>query len=268
ANAASRQLFETALETPGERAFGIVGIATPAPSLAGWRPAGCDADRGCYTTLGEDRVIGTVIALVPDTAPANIHTSTPNARDILRHGLDETYLKNDQAREQILGHVAAFVEAFEPLQATLNDSTITAYLEWNTTADLDLHVYEYGTRAHVYTAFPESEDGGHLDADDQDGYGPEHYYAECAALKNGGDFRFSVGYFAGSGPVTARLRLKVGNSARTYTRVLEAPSGQQSLTAPTSFVVLHAKKSGDALDAKHQLIDDYEIELEPSAGTE
>jgi hypothetical protein len=281
ANAAYRQLFETELKTPGERSFGIVGIASPAPSLAGWHPLECEDPEhkklGCYTTLQEDLVIGGVILLQPDTARANIFTKTPAPKDIFRHRLDQTYLKNDAAREQILRHVAAFVSAFEPLEAMVNQSQISAYLEWDTNADLDLHVWERDNKAHVYATFPESDFGGHLDADDLDGYGPEHYYAECSTLKEGVAFRFAVGYFAGLGPVPARLRLKIGTAARTYATVLAAPTQEESITKHQTVVTLTAKKqpkssSGadteHAYDSKYQLIDDYELEVERAPGVE
>jgi hypothetical protein len=266
ANAAYHRLFETALPTPGERSFGIVGVALPAPSLAGWHPPSCPG-LGCYTTLEEDLIIRGVNFLLPDTAPDNVAVDTVGSTDDKGHSLIENYLANPTARAQILDHVSAFVGAFEPLEVMLNTSTITAYLSWDSGADLDLHVWERDARAHVYTAFPESEFGGHLDADDQDGYGPEHYYAECAALADGTDFLFAVGYYAGEGPVTAELRLTVGEATRVYKRELAAPTRGQSLTQPVPMVRLRAKKQAP-FDPKHQLIDDYEVELVASVGVE
>jgi hypothetical protein len=259
ANAAYRRLFETVLETPGERSFGIVGVALPAPSLAGtWFPAGCSS-LGCYTTLEEDLVIGGVQAVLPDTAPSNVPDETVGTSDLNRHDLIDTYLRNPASRERILAHVGAFVSSFEPLETTLNDSAITAYLEWDTDADLDLHVYE-GGGGHVYAAFPESEDGGQLDADDMDGYGPEHYFAECDLLK-AGDLRFAVGYYEGDGPVTARLRIKVGNTVRAYRRELTRALGTRSFTEPEAIASIHVTNLDDdkRYDSKNQLIDDYEI---------
>lgn len=268
ANAAYRRLFQTALPTPGERDFGIVGIALPAPTLAGWQPPGCPV-LGCYTTLSEDLIIRGVHSQLGDTAPPNVSGASPlpSRTDLFWHGLTETYLETKEAREQILNHVAAFVHAFEPLEATLNDSTVTASLEWDSTADLDLHVFEQFASHHVYGDF---RDGvGKLDLDDQDGYGPEHYYTECAELE-GGDFRFAVGYYDGEGPATARLRIKIGQTARTYKHVLAEALHDTSTRDPETFVVLHVVNRADdesgknIVDGHKQLIDDYDIELQGS----
>jgi hypothetical protein len=267
ANAAYRRLFESALPTPGERSFGIVGIATPTQDIAGWHPAIC-SPVGCYTTLAEDLVIKAVRSTLPSTAPPNMSGAvlTAGTRDLGWHGLEGSYLRHDASRKQILEHVAAFVAEFEPLEKKTNDTGITASLAWNTEADLDLHVYERDGRGHVYPDF--ATDTGFLDLDDRDGFGPEHYFAHCPDLEDG-DFRFAVGYFSGEGPVTARLQLKVGEAVRTYQRVLDEPIGEHSLRNPTNLVVLRVLDRRESpVDANDQLIDDYEIEFEPSAGVQ
>ena len=267
ANAAYRQLFEIEPAARGDRAFGIVGIASPAPALAGsWRPPGCDVLRGCYTTLADDKIIGAVIRQLGDTAPANIHTDTPGTTDVFFHKLDETYLRNAEAREQILDHVAAFVGAFEPFEGEpLTDSEITADLTWDNDADLDLHVWE--GRNHVYIDFPASKVHGGLEADALDGGGPEHYYSVCEGLKQG-DFIFAVGYFAGVGPVTATLNVKVGSITRSYTRVFDEAAGSASLTRPLNMArikVLARDRKGNLAerydDATNELIDEYQFDL-------
>jgi hypothetical protein len=239
ANAAYRSLFESAQPTPGERDFGIVGVALPAPTVAGWSPPECEP-LGCYTTLETDLIVQSVVAAMraavdySDTAPPNVF-ALPTAADPLSHGFRETYLGLEAPRKQILDDVARFVSAFDPLEVTIPDAMITASLEWDTSADLDLHVYENGATEHVYYAYPDGE--GHLDAD-ATGYGPENYSAKCGAVK-AGDFRFAVGYVGGPGPVRARLRVQAGGTTRTFEKTLTAAQGHAANTQPETFAWLH-----------------------------
>jgi hypothetical protein len=233
ANAAYRRLFETALPTPGQEDFGIVSVALPGPTVAGWQPAACPVV-GCYTTLVNDVVVAVVRQRLPDTAPANATAGLDWVRyDWTGHYLRESYLRVKSSREQILDHVASFVSAFGPLTRTIHDAAITASLEWDTTADLDLHVYENDESEHVYYDFPDGKVGV-LDADDPDGYGPENYYGECQGLASG-TFRFAVGYYDGQGPVRARLRVQAGDITRTFQQTLDMPTQGHSRTSPTTF---------------------------------
>jgi hypothetical protein len=252
ANAAHRSLFPSD-SAPGQRSFGIVGVATPAPTVAGWSPSDCGL-LGCYTTFFEDLVMQAVRRKLPDTLPANMSAllvgGRPSGGDLLYHGLLESYLQVDDARERILGQVAAFVEGFDELEWTVHDGMITVSLEWDSDADLDLHVYENDGAEHVYYAYPAGA-GGFLEADDDDGYGPENYRADCGYVGAGG-YEFAVGYFAGSGPTTARLRVQAGDLVRTFTKVLTAPQGRASHTDPTTLAHLEVVSKGGQ---------DYELAL-------
>jgi len=270
ANAAYRRLFEVEPKTAGERAFGIVGVATPTPLIAGkWFPPECSPPPaapgseakalGCYTTLDEDKVIGVVQDLVRDTAPGNVPDKTVGSSDKLLHKLVETYLLNPVAREQILNHVAAFVAAFEPLEVTPNDSLISAYLEWDAAnADLDLHVYE--GLEHLYSVFPESKHGGELEADDSAGPKAEHYSNECAVL-GAGHLRFAIGYYAGPGPVNTTLRVKVGELVRSYPGVVSEPLAGGSFHSPVPVATVRVTNRDRALDRKHMVVDEYDVDL-------
>jgi hypothetical protein len=271
ANAAYRRLFDLEPKTPGERAFGIVGIASPAPQIAGDQfppecpPAPPESNRkgeelGCYTTLDEDAIMGWVRRVLPDTAPANVFDETVGSSDGNRHDLVDVYLRNPAAREQILQHVSAFVAGFEPLAVASNDSLVSAYLEWDGDADLDLHVYENDGGGHVYSRFPDSEYGGNLEADDWDGPSAEQYYAECAVLE-AGDLHFAVGYYEGSGHVNARLRVKVADLVRTYEGFLPEPLGEGSFRSPARIATLYVKNRDRRLDRRHMLVDEYDVEL-------
>jgi uncharacterized protein YfaP (DUF2135 family) len=154
--------------------------------------------------------------------------------------LIESYLRVGSAREQIMEHVASFVASFDPLTRVIHDAMITASLEWDTTADLDLHVYENDESEHVYYDNQDSAIGA-LDADDSDGYGPENYYGECQGLQSG-TFRFAVGYYDGAGPVHARLRVQAGATTRTFAQTLDMPTHSESRTDPTTVGYLEVKR--------------------------
>lgn len=233
ANAAYRRLFETSLKTPGQGSFGVVGVASPAAEVAGWRPKLCEP-LGCYTTFREDAVITVARALAPDTLDANLSglSGDPWSTDPLWHGLRDAYLRGDASRERILSHVKAFVDEFEDLDLSLHDAAVTVSLDWDTDADLDLHVYENDGLQHVYYAYPRGA-AGYLEADDSDGYGPEHYRATCGELMPGG-YRFAVGYFAGDEPTHVRLRVQAGALTRTWRRTLPAAQGRASHTDPVT----------------------------------
>jgi hypothetical protein len=240
------------LPAQGQDSFGIVSIATPAPDVAGWMPDLC-APTGCYTTFAEDVVMNAVRSTLPDTLPANLigNVGGPRANeDALWHGLRESYLQIEPSRERVLTHVAAFVEQLDDLEWTIHDSMITVSLEWDSEADLDLHVYENDGAEHVYYAYPAGA-AGYLEADDDDGHGPENYRADCGYVA-AGSYRFAVGYFAGSAPTTARLRVQVGDLTRTFTRVLPSAQGRASHTEPITVAFLEVAALDD---------DQYEVAL-------
>lgn len=252
ANAAHRRLFETVRPAQAQHAFGIVSIATPAAEVAGWMPDVC-APLGCYTTFAEDVVVNAVRAALPDTLPANLIGSAGGLRangDLLWHSLRESYLQVEHSRERVLSHVEAFVDQLDELEWTIHDSMITVSLEWDSDADLDLHVFENDGAEHVYYAYPAGA-AGYLEADDEDGYGPENYRADCGYVA-AGSYRFAVGYFAGSTPTTARLRVQVGDLTQTFVRVLPSAQGRASHTEPATMAFLEVAALDD---------DQYEVAL-------
>jgi hypothetical protein len=263
ANAAYRQLFETSLVTPGKEDFGIVAVALPAPTVAGWAPDSCPA-AGCYTTLINDVVVAAVRQVLPDTAIAKPNVATgPDwvEYDWTGHSLIDSYLRVRSAREQIMGHVAGFVAHFGQLRRVIHDAMITASLEWDTSADLDLHVYENNESEHVYYDNQDSAIGA-LDADDADGYGPENYYGECQGLQSG-TFRFAVGYYDGEGPVHARLRVQAGATTRTFEQTLDQATHGESRTDPTTVGFLEVKRLPELPDPSD--IVPYDLRLFGSA---
>ncbi|MBN1654448.1 MAG: hypothetical protein JXA30_11820 [Deltaproteobacteria bacterium] len=240
-NTAYRRLFEVANAPYSGNNFRIVSVANPSNTVAGESPDACGV-LGCYTTYELDLVIEALLALplefgLGNTLPPNVFgTGSKKPRDALGHGIVETYLHLDNTREQILNHVAAQVGAFEEQKAVASDGMITATLEWDSAADLDLHVFERDERDHVYWAYP-SSGVGHLDLDNQDGFGPEHYYAECGYAEDG-LYQFAVGYYEGEGPVTARLYVQAGDIARSFSVEIDEPQGRASITDPVPVAYL------------------------------
>jgi hypothetical protein len=118
----------------------------------------------------------------------------------------------------------------------------------------------------VYWKYPDSRNGGHLEGDNRDGSDAEYYRAECGVLTRG-DIRFAVGFYAGDGPVEAKLLIKVAGVARTFPVELDLAAEHLSVTEPMEVVALrsiqHPKdEDGDEYDPNDQLIDDHVIEFE------
>ena len=112
---------------------------------------------------------------------------------------------------------AKFGEGRETIQGVnvrVGDPQFT--LIWDTDADLDLHVEEPGG-SHLYWADRRGAQGGELDVDDTDGFGPENIYWN-RTLRNGqttlgngppGVYHWKVKYYQGFGGESKRTRWKV-----------------------------------------------------------
>ncbi len=113
-------------------------------------------------------------------------------------------------------------------------------LIWDTRADIDIHVLEPGG-SHIYWESRNGNEGGELDVDDVDGYGPENVYW-VQGQGPPGDYKWYVHYYGGLGGIAAPTRWKVrlkhdgkvtiyqgrlnfiGAKSRTYSFNVEAPS--------------------------------------------
>jgi hypothetical protein len=105
-------------------------------------------------------------------------------------------------------------------------------LIWNSTADLDLHVLEPGG-SHIFWENRHGTQGGDLDVDDIDGFGPENVFWGGGLNKgNGppGEYRWYVHYYGGLDgnlPTHWRVRLKFGGDYKVFEGRLNA-IGQRS----------------------------------------
>lgn len=118
----------------------------------------------------------------------------------------------DVFTDLVIGSIAAAL----PIPATIStNSILTAQLRWEDYADMDLHILE-PNNGHVFYS---AKNGyyGHLDLDDTDGLGPEHYYTDsntkCDEL-DGKLWKLSVHqYPSGGAKAVIHLLIKVGDSA-------------------------------------------------------
>jgi hypothetical protein len=91
-------------------------------------------------------------------------------------------------------------------------------LIWNTRADLDLHVLEPGG-AHIYWEYRNGNQGGELDVDDVDGFGPENVYW-VQGQGPPGEYKWYVHYYGGLGgssvPTQWKVRLKHNGEVKLF----------------------------------------------------
>lgn len=107
--------------------------------------------------------------------------------------------------------------------AQVHNGEIQFTLTWDRPVDLDLHVMVRGEELHFdHRVGTAGAEGGILDVDDLDGYGPENVYwaAGKAPQPAAGQyiiFQPSVHYFSGSGVVNYTLEYKVTGDGRLST---------------------------------------------------
>ena len=158
------------------RGFGNVGVATPASSVRSGGP---------YLTLNEDTVINGVRALYSNTLPGNVTNgwSDEDGPDALNHNFIKAYLEGPNSRSQLMEAIMNTANGLQFPEAEATSGVITVTLTWGSEPDVDLHVFEpNGT--HVYYS-TKNGPSGHLDVDDTNGRGPEHYYVACDTLEEG-----------------------------------------------------------------------------------
>jgi hypothetical protein len=80
-------------------------------------------------------------------------------------------------------------------------------LLWDTQADIDLHVIEPGG-TEIFWEHPHGNQGGELDVDDIDGFGPENVYWVQGQGPTG-EYKWFVHYYGGLGGLNVPTRWKV-----------------------------------------------------------
>jgi hypothetical protein len=117
-------------------------------------------------------------------------------------------------------------EKIKGVEVKVGDPQFT--LIWDTQADIDLHVIEPGG-SEIYWELRHGDQGGELDVDDIDGFGPENIYW-VQGKGPPGQYKWFVHYFGGLGgvavPTTWKVRIKHDGQAKVYTGKLRAPGAK------------------------------------------
>jgi hypothetical protein len=107
-------------------------------------------------------------------------------------------------------------EAINGVEVRVGDPQFT--LIWNSRADLDLHVQEPGG-SHIYWESRNGAQGGELDVDDVDGFGPENIYW-VQGQGPPGEYKWYVHYYGGLGgiavPTRWKMRLKHDGGVKVF----------------------------------------------------
>lgn len=214
--------------------FTIVPVASP--------ESYCRKSLVGHVRFWDDAVINGVMALkllagIPTPLAANDQDSVDE--DPLSHEFVNAYLKDDSSKQFIINGVINSNSSLPNPPGTSGQGTITITLTWGSNPDVDLHTYE-PTGRHVYYG-ARSGQFGYLDVDDTSGYGPEHYYVSCQALRDNpaavGRYRFGVNYYYGYSPEVATVTVKTPSSEHTASKTLTSWDYNRSFVPMADVVV-------------------------------
>lgn len=209
------------------RAFGIVSVANPASFVGGDGP---------HITLEEDVVIKTIKQTIQSIGRLNLDSlvslpqepnvtnagSTMISRDILRHSFVGEYTATGSNSVGIFNqNLVAMIHSRVHPPVFTDETAISITLTPGAGQDMDLHVYEHNG-AHVTSLSPVGT-AGKFDLIDSAGYGPERYVASCSKLTD--SYTIGVAYSRGTGPSTAVLEIKAGDTVTRYTIPILASGG-------------------------------------------
>jgi hypothetical protein len=226
ANAAYDILYNGANPIPA-KSFGIVSVANPASFVGGG---------GLYTTAAEDLVIQAIADATPPGVSPPLPPNSTNVgsgvatSDWLGHSFERAYMVLSSPTEQkIVGDITDTMSSLAVPVAIAQGGVITVTLTWGAQPDVDLHVFE-PDGSHVF--YQQLNGGsGHLDVDDTDGYGPEHYYVSCDMVRTG-VYHVGVNYYRGQSPETATVQISAGGSVRTFEVPLSVARGSAGNQSP------------------------------------
>lgn len=158
-----------------------------------------------------------VLSLISDYADCVTQSTLTDCIDLGLSNI-ETILENADDVFNNIG-VDAIALAYGALISGYGDIKVT--LTWDTTSDIDLWVTEPdGT--FIYYDYPESPNGGILDYDDVDGYGPENiFWPENAPL---GEYIVEVHYYQdnGEGSTNYTVQIEIDGVADVFEGTLES----------------------------------------------
>lgn len=206
--------------------FGIVSVANPASHVAGGGP---------YFTLVNDMVIYAVNLAFPNTLPANV-ANIADDTDWTNHSFIDSYLNGNQSGPMIINSALSEADALAWPTPQVGKGLISVTLTWGEQPDVDLHIFE-PNGSHVYYADPFGQ-AGHLDQDDTNAYGPEHYYIESCDSLEPGLYGVAVNYYRGNAPEIAHIQIQAGHIVRNYSTPLFMAYGSSgnSRARPVAFI--------------------------------
>lgn len=208
------------------KSFGIVSVANPDSTVGG---------NGPYTTLIEDLVILAIRiakqkAGLPFLPLEPNETNFPKLTSLAGHSFIGSYLAPDsRSKARILKDIVNVRDGLLPPETAAGQGIITVSLTWGHQPDVDLHAFE-PNGAHVYYRNLVGP-SGHLDKDDTDGDGPEHYTVDCDTLETG-NYRIGVNYFDGDAPEVANVAIQAGLQARSFSIFLPTALGSSGNESP------------------------------------
>ncbi len=193
--------------------FGMVSVANVDNNVLGNTTAGAT-----YTTLIDDRVISTLIAIQLNLPTSPMSPNTENltaSEDFWGHLFIDSYMVEGSVSEmQVTGDILTTLYNLPEPYQLVEPGVITVSLTWGHAPDIDLHVYEpNGTQVCWYNMDGPS---GSLDRDDRSYNGPEHYHVPTCETLEKGIYEIALDYFKGTTPDIATVQIEAGLLSRTY----------------------------------------------------
>lgn len=160
------------------------------------------------------------------------------------HELIATYLKPGLAAvTQISNASKAAMDALVAPVALASNGAFTATLEWNGSGDIDLHTFEpNGT--HVYYSNRRGP-VGYLDVDNTQGFGPEHYFANCDSdILEEGVYTIGLNNYAAPDGITASVQISTPQTPDIVTKQLQMGSarGRGGNSSPMTLLTVTVTK--------------------------
>jgi len=239
-NLFANQSVEDVLEDNPEfsGSIGIIGVASPANRVIG---------NNVYYTAHDDRIIDGLRS-VQDVLPSNIENDPGifnDLREFFNHSFIQSYMDTNLPSAPLIS--AAFYNLISGLEfpaSELTDGAVKVTLEWGAQPDVDLHVFEPdGTHVYYSNMYGTS---GHLDKDDTNSYGPEHYFVACESIM-AGTYTIGVNYYSGDGSETARVQISTADGRtvnKTQSLSTAAGSSGDSSPIPVATVEVTQGESG------------------------
>jgi hypothetical protein len=215
---------------------------------------------GPHVLADKDHVISTLRLLTTNQLP-EVTDSIPeyNKRppgsndrmDRLGHGFVEIYINTYFTTSQrVRQYIREALNSLVAPSAQAVSGFFTVTLTWDGAGDVDLHVDE-PDRTHVYFANQQGR-SGHLDVDNTNSYGPEHYYASCDAnILQQGLYYVKIKNYARADDRVATIQLATKNNGVIGTLV-RSLVGKGNDLIDVFYVTLFQEENGEYIVTMHE----------------